>query len=86
LGLLSPQTLLSRVSIKQGNLLDLGMKCKKSAFNAQGSRLVILALQVRTIMEVLRKRRDMVKFNSPQKLRSPPPLNVDLNFFLNVFE
>jgi len=34
-------------------------------------------------MEALKKRKDMVKFISPQKLKSPPPLNVDV---LYIFE
>jgi hypothetical protein len=51
----------------------MGMKCWKSAFNAQGSRLIIVVLQVGIVMEVLRKRKDMVKLNSPQNLKSPHP-------------
>jgi len=38
LGLLSPQTLHSRVSIKYGNFIN--------SLNAQGSRLIIVALHV----------------------------------------
>jgi len=32
-------------------------------------------------MEALKKRKDMVKFSSPQKLKSPPPLNVHVLYF-----
>jgi len=52
------------------------MRCWKSAFNAQGSRLIVVALQVgavkiyATIEEALKKRKDRVKLSSPQKLRS----------------
>jgi hypothetical protein len=58
----------------------MGMKCWKTTFNAQGSRPIITALQVgvlkiyATIMEVLaylKKNEKMVKFSSPQKLKSP---------------
>jgi hypothetical protein len=31
------------------NLLNLGMKCWNSAFNAQGSRLIIVVVQVRAV-------------------------------------
>jgi hypothetical protein len=34
------------------------------------------------IVEALKKRKDNLKLNSPQKLRSPPPLNANVfNFF-----
>jgi hypothetical protein len=60
-------------------LLNLGMEMlKNQQFNAQGSRLIIVALQVGAVMEAAkRKRKDRVKLSSPQKLRSPrpPPLN-----------
>ncbi len=55
------------------------MKCQKLTFNAQGSRLIIVTLQIKvmkiyaTIMEVLKKKKDRVKLSSPQKLRSPHP-------------
>jgi hypothetical protein len=46
LGLLSPQTLLCGYPLNKEILLNLKMKCWNSAFHAQGSRLIILALQV----------------------------------------
>jgi hypothetical protein len=36
---------------------------KKSASNAQGSRLIIVALQVGAVVEALRKMRDRVKLS-----------------------
>jgi hypothetical protein len=52
------------------------MKCWISAFNAQGSRLIIVALHVRAVkiyaatIEALKKKE---KKGSPQKLRYPHP-------------
>jgi hypothetical protein len=63
----------------------MGMKCWKSAFNAQGSRLIIVVLQVGIVMEVLRKERHgETQFTT--KLEVPPPLNVDLFYFLNILK
>jgi hypothetical protein len=60
-GVLSPLSPLSVVSAKQGILLNLSMKYWNSAFNAQGSRVTIVVVQVRatkiyvTAVETLRK-------------------------------
>jgi hypothetical protein len=68
----------------------LGMKCWKSAFNAQGSRLIIVALQVgamkiyATIVQALKKRKDRVKLSSPQKLKSHHPWILMFLFFGNL--
>ncbi len=54
------------------------MRCQKSTFNGQGSRLIIVALQVGVVkiyvatMEVFMKKVRRVELSSPQKLRSPP--------------
>ncbi len=51
-------------------------KCQvswKSASNAQGSRLIIVALQVGAVMEALRKMIDRLKLSLPQELRSLHP-------------
>jgi hypothetical protein len=56
------------------------MKCWKSKFNAQGSRLIILAIQrgavkiyAATLEALKKKRRERVKLSSPPTLRSPHP-------------
>jgi hypothetical protein len=55
------------------------MKCRKSKFNAQGSRLIILPIQVAAVkiyaatVEALKKKQDRVKLGSPPALRSPHP-------------
>jgi len=55
----------------------------KISINAQGSRLIIMALQVGAVMETLRKRRDRVKTQFTTKTEVPPhPLNADVFYFL----
>ncbi len=53
------------------------MKCWSSTFNAQGSRLIIIALQIGKMkkyvakVEMLMKEKNKVKPSSPQKLKCP---------------
>jgi hypothetical protein len=56
-------------------LLNLGVKCWKSAFNAQGSRVIIVIVQVGAVkiyvaaVEALwKKRKDRMKLSLPPKL------------------
>jgi hypothetical protein len=56
-------------------LLNLSMKCRNSAFNAQGSKVIIMAVQVGAVkiyvaaVEALRKKRKVrMKLNLPPKL------------------
>jgi len=68
----------------------MGMKCWKTTFNAQGSRPIIIALQVgvlkiyATIMEVLAYLKKNEKHGEIQfttKIEVPPPLNVYIIYF-----
>jgi hypothetical protein len=62
------------------------MKCRKSAFNAQGSRLIIIALQVGAVkiyaatVKTLKKneRQDETQFIT--KTEVSPPLNANVFF------
>jgi len=58
------------------------MKCWKSAFNAQGWRLVIVTLQVGAVMEALKKmeRQGETQFTT-KKLRSPHPWMLTFYIF-----
>jgi len=47
----------------------------KISINAQGSRLIMMALQVGAVMEALRKRRDRVKNQFTTKTEVLQPLN-----------
>jgi len=65
------------------------MKCWKSAFNAQGSRIIIVALQVgavkiyaATVKTTLKKKERPQKVTSP----GPPPLNANVFNFNFIFE
>jgi hypothetical protein len=55
-------------------LLNLRMKCWNSAFNAQGSRVIIVVVQVRAVkiyvaaMEALKKKERGMKLSLPLKL------------------
>jgi hypothetical protein len=68
-------------------LLNLGMKCWKSTFNAQGSRLIIVALEVgavkiyAAIVEGLKKkeRQDETQFTT--KTEVAPPLTANVFYF-----
>ncbi len=63
LGLLLPQTLIQGYTQSKKFLLNMGMKCGKSAFNPQRSRLIIVALKVGAVkiyvatVEALKKER-----------------------------
>jgi hypothetical protein len=77
-GLFSPETLLPGVSVKEGNFIKSANEMLKSAFNAQGSRLIIVALQVgavkiyaATTVEALKKK------ERPQKVRVPRPPTLE---------
>jgi hypothetical protein len=56
------------------------MKCRKSAFNAQGSRLIIVAFQVGAVkiyvatVEVLKKKERQVETQFTTKTEVPPTL------------
>jgi len=52
-----------------------GNEMLKISINAQGSRLIIMALQVGAVMEALRKRRDRVKNQFTTKTEVLQPLN-----------
>ncbi len=64
------------------------MKCWKLAFNAQGSRIIIVPLQVGAVkiyaarVEALKKKERQGQTHSPQKLRSSHPWM--LMFFIYV--
>jgi hypothetical protein len=66
------------------------MKCWKSAFNAQGSRLIIVALQGGAVkiyaapVEALNKKERQGKIQFATKTQVPPPLNVNFIYFLNL--
>jgi hypothetical protein len=68
-------------------LLNLGMKCWKSAFNAQGSRLIIVALQLGAVkiyaarLEALKKKERQGETKFTTKTEVPPPLNVNVFYF-----
>ncbi len=59
----------------------------KSAFNAQGSRLIIVALQVGAvkiyvaIVEALNKKERQGESQFTTKTEVPPPLNANVSFF-----
>jgi hypothetical protein len=62
----------------------------KSAFNAQGSRLIIVALQVgavkiyAAIVEALKKREKQGETQFTTKTEVPQPLNAIFYLFLNL--
>jgi hypothetical protein len=62
------------------------MECWKSAFNAQGSRLII-ALQVRAVkiyaatVEALKKKERQSETHFITKTEVPPPLNANVFLF-----
>jgi len=56
------------------------MKCWKSAFNAQGSRLIIVALQV--VMETLKKKERQGETQFTTKIEVPPPLNANIYIYI----
>jgi hypothetical protein len=60
------------------------MKWWKSAFNAQGSRLIIVALQVGAVMEALKKKERQGETQFTTKTEVPPPLNATVFIFLNL--
>ncbi len=49
-------------------LLDLSMKCWNSTFNAQGSRVIIVVVQVGAVKIYVGKMKEGMKLNSPPKL------------------
>jgi hypothetical protein len=71
-GCFHPQTPLLVVSTTKEILLNMGLKCWNSTFNAQGSRLLIIIVHVKTmriyvtIVEVFMKkeRRDEIQFTT----------------------
>jgi hypothetical protein len=66
------------------------MKCWKSAFNAQGSRLIIVALQVGAVkiyaapVEAQNKKERQGETQFATKTVVPPPLNANVFFFFWV--
>jgi hypothetical protein len=61
------------------------MKCRKSAFNAQGSRLIIAALHVgaavkiyAATVEALKKKERQGETQFTTKTEVPPPLNANV--------
>ncbi len=66
------------------------MKCGKSAFNGQGSRLIIVALQVGAVkicaatVEALKKKERHGETQFTTKTEVPPPLNANVFFFFGV--
>jgi hypothetical protein len=65
------------------------MKCRKSAFNAQGSRLIIVALQVGAVkicaatVEALKTKERHGETQFATKTEVPPPLNANVFFFFS---
>jgi len=57
------------------------MKCWKSAFNAQGSRLVIVALQVGALIEAPKKEERQGETQFTTKTEVPLPLNASVFYF-----
>ncbi len=63
------------------------MKCWKSAFNAQGSRWIIVALQVGAVkiyaatVEALKKKERQGETQFTTKTEVSPPLNASVFFF-----
>ncbi len=63
------------------------MKWWKSAFNAQGSRLIIIGLQVGAVkiyaasVEALKKKRKEGETQVTTKTEVPPPLNANVFYF-----
>jgi hypothetical protein len=63
------------------------MKCWKSAFNAQGSRLIIVALQVGAVkiyaatVKALKKKERPGETQFITKIEGPPPLNANVFYF-----
>ncbi len=58
-------------------LLTLGMKCWKSAFNAQGSRLIIVALQVGAV-KLYAATVELALPKEKEKTEVWPPLNANV--------
>jgi predicted oxidoreductase (fatty acid repression mutant protein) len=56
-------------------LLNLSMKCRNSAFNAQGSRVIIVVVQVRALkiyveaIEACQERGDETQFTTTTKIK-----------------
>jgi len=65
------------------------MKCWKSAFNAQGSRLIIVALQVGAVklyaatVEALKKKERQGDTQFTTTFEVPPPLNPNVFYFFD---
>jgi hypothetical protein len=63
------------------------MKCWKSAFNAQDSRLIIVALQLGAVkiyaatLETLKKKERQGETKFTTKTEAPLPLNVNVFYF-----
>jgi len=63
------------------------MKCWELAFNAQGSRLIIVALQVGAVkiyaarVKALNKKERQGETQFPTKTKVPPPLNDNVFLF-----
>jgi len=63
------------------------MKCRKSAFNAQYSRLIIVALQIGAVkiyaapVEALKKTERQGETQFTTKPEVPPPLNANVFLF-----
>ncbi len=63
------------------------MKCWKSAFNAHGWRLIIVALQVGAVkiyaatVEALKKKERQGETEFTTKTEPPPPLNANAFYF-----
>jgi len=66
------------------------MKCLKLTFNAQGSRLIIVALQVGAVkiyaatVEALKKKERQGEIQFITKIEVPPPLVLMFFIFLNL--
>jgi hypothetical protein len=62
------------------------MKCRNSASNAQDSRLIIVALQIRAVniyaatVEALKKTETQGETQFTTKTEVPPPLNANVPF------
>jgi hypothetical protein len=63
------------------------MKCWKSAFNAQGSKLITVALQVGAVkiyaatVEALKKKERQGETQFITKIEVPPPLKANVFYF-----